>query len=150
MYFPLLGYTTWTADPVLTADLAFCINPPAGGSVCGPYVVGDYNGNGTFNLADVIWGYGKLKGQNNPPGLLCECPAESGNTWAVAGDVNASCAFNLADIIWGYGKLKGQPNTLAPCGDCPPGAPSPRGGDKPLVVPDLKSKVRIGNSQGAQ
>jgi len=119
-------------------------------SVCGPYVVGDYNGNGTFNVADVIWGFGKLKGQNNPPGLLCECPAGSGTIWAVAGDVNASCAFNVADVIWGFGKLKGQANPLTPCAACPPEAPFPRGGDKPLMVPDLNSKVKLSAGQGAE
>lgn len=84
------------------------------------YVIGDYNGSGAFNVADIIAAFGKLKGQPNEPALLCECPYGGGNSWAVAMDLNASCNFNIADVIWGFGKLKGQTNDLVPCPDCPP------------------------------
>ena len=102
------------------------VAPP---SVCGPYVVGDFNGSNSFNVADIISAFGRLRGLPNEPALLCECPAGSGNMWAVAMDVNNSCAFNIADIIWGFGKLQGLPNVLVPCAACPPGAPSPHPGD---------------------
>lgn len=114
------------------------------GGVCGEYIIGDYNGNGAFNVADIISSFGKLKGQPNDPGLLCECPAGSGNSWAVAMDVNGSCSFNIADVIWGFGKLKGQPNILEACPDCPPeNRIAPPGNDNPLALPTLRSKSRM-------
>jgi hypothetical protein len=85
------------------------------------YVVGDFNGSGVLNVADIVDGYSKLKTGFPEPGLLCECPGCSGNEWAVAMDVNNSCAFNVADIVDSYSKLKTGLPELVPCESCPPG-----------------------------
>lgn len=92
---------------------------------CGFYVVGDYNGNGHLNVADIVEMYSKLKtGSPVYPDLLCECPPGSGNFWPVRGDVNNSCKFNLADVVilCQRGWIPERP--LRPCVHCPP-APEP-------------------------
>jgi hypothetical protein len=92
-------------------------------SSCGGYVVGDFNGSGEFNVADVVDGYSRLKTGAPDAYLLCECPPESGNTWEVAMDLNNSCTFNVADIVLAVHKLLGMPVELTPCWMCPPGEP---------------------------
>ena len=90
---------------------------------CGYYVVGDWNGNGRFNLADIIAAWKWAMWPDYPgPALVCDCLGDGTFTF-VAMDMNATCSLNIADIIWGYGKLKGQPNELMPCPECPPGPP---------------------------
>jgi len=90
---------------------------------CGPYVVGDFNGSGQFNVADIITSFSKLSTGSPEPGMTCECPPGSGNVWGVAMDVNNSCAFNVADIVIAYQKLAlGHPE-LIPCAQCPPTGP---------------------------
>jgi len=128
---------------------ATCEEVGCGGGGCGPYVVGDYNGSGVFNIADIVNAFSKLKTGSPEPFLLCECPAGSGNFWAVAMDVNASCVFNIADVVTGFSYLKTSLPIPIPCPDCPPGAPR-RGGDKPLVIPHLDSKAKINNSSGSE
>jgi hypothetical protein len=89
-------------------------------SVCGQYIIGDFNNSGDFNIADVTDSFSKLKTGSPEADLLCECPPESGGQWAVAMDVNNSCMFNIADVVTAYSKLKtGQPE-LIPCAYCPP------------------------------
>ncbi len=113
------------------------------GPIC-EYVVGDYNGSGSFNVADVIAAFSKLKTGTPEAAFSCECPHGSGNFWAVAMDVNNSCSFNIADVITGFSKLKvGFPEPV-PCEDCPPGGRLiPGEGNAPLVVPQLKSRIKI-------
>ncbi|MEE9554122.1 MAG: S8 family serine peptidase [candidate division Zixibacteria bacterium] len=107
-----------------------------GGAPCGYYVVGDYNGNLSLNVADIISGFSKLITGSPEPALSCECPGGSGNFWAVAMDVNNSCAFNVADIISAFSKLKTGSPELTPCEVCPPDTPPiPPGGDIPLFAP---------------
>ena len=113
--------------------------------VCGPYVVGDFNGSNTPpNVSDVVAMWAKLAASNPQYDYLnCACPV--GNTpWPVRGDVNNSCTMNIADVIHLWGKLNSLPNTLVPCDDCPPGSPSPRDKIKPLAAPDIRSKIRLG------
>ena len=105
---------------------------------CGPYIIGDYNGSGSFNVADIISAFSKLKTGLPDPYLLCECPAESGNPWAVAMDLNASCGFNVADVIAGFSKLKTGSPELISCPSCPPESPSPGGGNDILSDNELK------------
>ncbi|MEE9553519.1 MAG: hypothetical protein V3W18_04405 [candidate division Zixibacteria bacterium] len=93
---------------------------PTSGSGC-QYVVGDYNGNNTFNVADIISAFSKLKTGSPEASLLCECPLGSGDVWAVAVDLNNSCGFNIADVIAGFSKLKTGEPELIPCEACPPG-----------------------------
>jgi len=93
------------------------------GDVCGYYVVGDFNGSGTFNIADIVESFSNLKTGLPDPALLCECPPGSGNEWAVAMDVNGSCGFNVADIVSGFSYLKTGSPEPTPCGICPPGEP---------------------------
>jgi hypothetical protein len=90
------------------------------GLPCDDYVVGDYNGSGVFNVADVVDGYSKLKTGQPEADLICECPPESGDDWAVAMDLNNSCAFNVADIVIAVHKLQGAPIEFIPCEFCPP------------------------------
>ena len=92
-------------------------------NLCGPYVVGDFNGSGEFNVADIILSFSKLATGSPEPGMTCECPSGSGNVWGVAMDVNNSCTFNVADIVIAYQNLAlGHPE-LIPCAQCPPGGP---------------------------
>ncbi len=84
------------------------------------YLVGDWNGNGVFNIADVIAALSKLKtGQPNAD-HMCECLPNSGRIWPIAMDLNNSCAFNIADIVVGFSKLKTGHPELTPCEYCPP------------------------------
>ncbi|MEE9554990.1 MAG: PKD domain-containing protein [candidate division Zixibacteria bacterium] len=105
---------------------------------CGSYVIGDYNGSESMNVADIISAFSKLKTGLPDAFLLCECPPGSGNTWAVAMDLNASCGFNVADVIAGFSKLKTGNPELFSCPSCPPGSPSPRRGND--ILSDDKSK----------
>jgi hypothetical protein len=93
------------------------------GPSCGYYVVGDFNGSGAFNIADIVESFSNLKTGLPDPALLCECPPNSGNQWAVAMDVNNSCGFNVADIVSGFSYLKTGSPEPSPCGICPPGEP---------------------------
>lgn len=142
-----------TADIIADAQyaLANLDIPDCAGGGCGPYVVGDYNGSGAANVADVVDMFSRLKtGSPVYPELDCECPFGSGNIWAVRADVNASCNFNVADVVGLFSYLKTGDPLPEPCPDCPPQG-SPRiGGDQPLVRPTLKSKAKISTQQGAQ
>jgi len=139
-----------SSSPNYIVESGFWVGTGAQGSLCGPYVVGDYNGSGSSNVADVVDMWSKLKiGTPVYPYLLCECPPGA-DPWPLRGDVNNSCNMNVSDIVWLFGKLKGQPNVLAPCAACPPGAPAPRGGIKPLVTPDLKAKVKLSSDRKAE
>ncbi len=110
------------------------------------YIVGDYNGNGSFNVADIIAAFSKLKIGSPEPAMTCECPP-GGDEWAVAMDLNNSCGFNVADVIAGFSKLKIGAPDLIPCELCPPsgGSPAPGDDDRPAVIPSLKSKVKGDN-----
>ena len=143
---PQPGINVFGADYGINFCLTEAGGPPPG---CGPYVVGDFNGSGVFNIADIVNAFSKLKTGSPEPALLCECPAGGGNFWAVAMDVNASCVFNIADVVTGFSYLKTGAPLPVPCPDCPPGAPR-RGGDKPLVIPHLDSKAKINNSSGSE
>jgi hypothetical protein len=90
---------------------------------CSEYTVGDYNGSGAINVADIVDSYSKLKTGLPEPASICECPPESGDFWAVAADVNNSCAFNVADVVDGYSFLKTGSPEPEPCWMCPPGEP---------------------------
>ena len=118
---------------------------------CGHYVVGDFNGSDVFNLADVISAFSKLQTGSPDAANLCECPPGGGNTWAIAMDVNGNCAFNLADVISAFSKLQTGSPDLVGCPTCPPDPnPAPRGGNNPLVVPNLESKAKISNQSGME
>ncbi|MEE9555429.1 MAG: hypothetical protein V3W18_14175 [candidate division Zixibacteria bacterium] len=112
---------------------------------CGHYVVGDFNGNGVFNIADIINSFSKIKVGSPEPAMMCTCPPGSGDRWAVSMDLNNSCDFNLADIIDGFSRLKNGSPDLIPCELCPPGGWSPvsPGNDMPSVIPKLETKARI-------
>ncbi len=93
-------------------DLMILAFPPRG---C-EYVVGDANGNGSFNGLDVTYSVAYFKG-GPPPPYECECTP--GNTWYVSGDVNQSCSFNGLDVTYMVAYFKGGP-APHPCSDCPP------------------------------
>ena len=109
------------------------------------YVIGDFNGSGVFNIADIVEAFSRLKTGLPDPALICECPPGSGNEWAVAMDVNNSCAFNVADIIDGFYKLKTGLPELVPCDQCPPGGRLAPGGGRPLPIPTLESRLKVAN-----
>ncbi|MEE9554970.1 MAG: hypothetical protein V3W18_11790 [candidate division Zixibacteria bacterium] len=119
-----------------------------GGGGCGFYVTGDYNGSESFNVADIISSFSKLKTGSPDAALPCECPQGSGNVWAVAMDVNNTCAFNVADVIAGFSKLKTGSPELIPCELCPPDSPSPiqPGNEIILIVPNLEAKTELNRS----
>ncbi len=87
---------------------------------CRNYVIGDFNGSGEFNIADIVDSFSKLKIDQPEAALICECPPESGDSWAIAADVNNSCSFNVTDVIAGFSKLKTGSPELVPCEACPP------------------------------
>ena len=120
-------------DPWCNEDFTIC-NFHVGANC--DYVIGDYNGNGTMNVADVIAAFSKLQTGEPDPAYACECPAGSGNEWAVAMDVNNSCTFNVADVIAAFSKLQTGMPDLFPCEACPPGERILPGDDnKPAVIP---------------
>lgn len=89
-------------------------------SICGNYVIGDFNGSGTLNVSDIIAAFSKLKTGFPEPYMVCECPLDSGDEWAVVMDVNHSCTFNIADVIAAFSKLKTGLPLLEPCAVCAP------------------------------
>ncbi|MEE9554326.1 MAG: right-handed parallel beta-helix repeat-containing protein [candidate division Zixibacteria bacterium] len=89
-------------------------------SICGNYVIGDFNGSTTFNVSDIIAASSKLKTGSPDSYMECECPVDSGNEWAAVMDVNNSCTFNIADVIAAFSKLKTGLPVLIPCEDCSP------------------------------
>ena len=114
-----------------------------GGTPPCDYIIGDFNGSLSFNVADIIAAFSKLQTGLPEPAYLCECPPGGGVEWAVAMDVNNSCIFNVADVIIGFSKLTTGSPDLIPCELCPPGGRSPRGDGRPLITPDLKSRIKL-------
>ncbi len=108
------------------------------------YIVGDANGNGSFNGLDVVYSVSYFKG-GPPPPYSCECTP--GNTWFVAGDVNASCNFNGLDVSYMVSYLKGGP-APHPCADCPPSGmmPPPIPGVMPVTLPSALEKNAADNT----
>ena len=109
------------------------------------YVIGDYNGNELFNVADIVASFSRLQTGVPDPAYTCECPQGSGNEWAVAMDVNNSCGFNVADVIAGFSYLQTGWPELIPCEDCPPPELVPTPGEyeiKPTVIPKLDSRAK--------
>jgi hypothetical protein len=120
-------------DPWCNEDFTICDFHV--GANC-EYVLGDWNDSGEMNVADIVESYSNLKTGAPSPGYTCECPAGSGNEWAVAMDVNNSCTFNIADIVAAYSRLKTGLPDLFPCEECPPGSRILPGGEvKPLIQP---------------
>ncbi len=113
MIFPELNINEWAPPFGIPTDFSFCLLGTTGGC---SYVIGDANGNGSFNGLDVVYSVTYFKGGPLPP-YSCECTP--GNTWFVAGDVNNSCSFNGLDVSYMVTYFKGGPIPLA-CGDCPP------------------------------
>lgn len=115
---------------------------------CGPYIVGDFNGSGIFNVADIVNAFSKLIIGSPDAYLQCECPPGGGNIWAVAFDVNNSCSFNIADIVVGYSRLMIGSPELVPCQSCPPGSPSPGPGGQPLYDHPAGAKIKPDRNNG--
>jgi len=111
-------------EPSITIPVSLTV------TACGDYDIGDFNGDNSFNIADIVEGFSKLKTGSPTAADPCECPAGSGVVWAVAMDVDNSCAFDIADIVDGFSKLKTGSPQLTPCQDCAPQGwePVPRGG----------------------
>ncbi|MEE9552994.1 MAG: hypothetical protein V3W18_01755 [candidate division Zixibacteria bacterium] len=87
---------------------------------CGDYILCDYNGNGSVNVADLLNAYSYLVTCAPYPAVLCQCPPGEGETFAVAFDLNNSCTFNIADF---YLFMKYYPDNFwraEPCEYCQP------------------------------
>lgn len=89
--------------------------------VCGFYSPGDYNGDGNFNIIDIVEALSYLSTGSPDAALLCECPTYRIKGWAVAFDLNNSCSFNIADVI-----VAAKEGPFRPCELCPPGPLAPR------------------------
>ncbi len=83
------------------------------------YIVGDINGNGSFDILDPVFAARYFYGYQQPP-YLCECSQD--NLLYVAGDVNGSCAFNGLDLTRMIAYFGFMLDSLTPCPDCPPPA----------------------------
>lgn len=126
-------------DPWCNEDFTICDFHV--GANC-DYILGDWNGSGSMNVADVVEAFSNLKTGAPEPAYTCECPAGSGNEWAVAMDVNNTCTFNVADVIAAYSRLKTGLPDLFPCEDCTPaGWLSPGDDEAPLGAPVQKNKI---------
>jgi hypothetical protein len=78
-----------------------------------------------------------------PPPFVCDCPPY-GEEFAAAADPNGNCiAMELADVQFMISAYRGNV-TAAGCWACPGVQRMPPGSrEEPLVVPSLKSKVKI-------
>jgi hypothetical protein len=144
VYFKSSGYRDSTVYdiPLVASDTTTLdMEMEAGGC---DYVIGDFNHNGELNIADVIDAYSRLRTGEPEPGYVCDCPAGSGNEWAVAMDVNNSCEFNIADITVVYSNLKTGTPELIPCELCPPPGwePAPGGYDRLLIIQEARLSTK--------
>ncbi len=105
------------ANPAIDVRVSLAVR--TGGPGCN-YVMGDINGNGTFDGLDVVYAVNYYKGGSEPP-ITCDCPPHG--TLFVGGDVNGSCSFNGLDITYIVNYFKGGPS-FEPCASCPPGRAS--------------------------
>ncbi len=112
-----------------------------GGSDC-VYIPGDCDGNDTSReLTDIIAMITYYRGQI--PEYSCECPPDHLEYYPHA-DADGDClAFELEDVVKTIAAYRG-PDPLSSCEDCPGQGRLLSGGDRPLVVPSLKSRVRTG------
>ncbi len=108
------------------------------------YLVGDCNHNNVaLELGDVIAMIGMYRGTTEPP-YDCPCPPH-GDNFTPDADPNSNCTANeLSDVVTIIGLYRG---TIAPgggCSDCPgQGRLIAPGGERPPVVPSLKSRIKI-------
>jgi hypothetical protein len=105
------------------------------------YVPGDCDHNGIpLELNDIIAMISMYRGNLDPP-YMCDCPPH-GSDFAPEADPNGNCiAVEMADVVTEIAAYRGT-GTVSGCSDCPGsrlGAP----GEGTLVVPSLKSKVKI-------
>jgi hypothetical protein len=110
------AHCTDSSIPQLSDDQGFTLN--IGEQLGCTYVVGDANGNGSFNGIDVSYSVNYLKGIGEPPPGICECPSH-GPIYAAA-DANGDCAFNGIDVSYSVNYLKGIGAAPQGCLDCPP------------------------------
>ncbi len=87
---------------------------------CGDYILGDYNGSGSVNIADLITAYSYLITCSPDAVVMCQCPPGQGEEFAVAFDLNNSCTFNIADVYAFSRYLPDMPWMLEPCEYCQP------------------------------
>jgi hypothetical protein len=113
--------------------------PPEGDCV---YVPGDCNHNGSpLELGDVIAMIGMYRGSVVPP-YECSCPPH-GDNFTPTADPNGNCvALELGDVVTEIGAYRGT-TTASGCVDCPgSGRLLTGGGDQPLVMPRMKTKIK--------
>ncbi len=112
---------------------------PSGGDCV--YVAGDCDHNGTpLELADVVAMIGMYRGTVVPQ-YECSCPPH-GDTFTPTADPNGNCTANeLSDAVTEIGAYRGSV-TASGCIDCPGSGRLLPGGDRPLAMPRLKTKVK--------
>lgn len=96
-------------------NFSMAVAPSVGGCV---YIIGDSNGNGSFNGIDVTYSVNYLKGIGGEPVNICDC-GEYGSIYAAA-DINGNCVFNGLDVTYGVNYLKGIGPAPSACPACPP------------------------------
>jgi len=106
------------------------------------YLPGDCDHNGTaLELGDVIAMIGMYRG-SVAPYYICDCGVDPpGAEFAATADPNGNCiAFELGDVVTEIAAYRGS-GTASGCVDCPGSGRLLPGGDKPLVMPRLKTKA---------
>ena len=114
------------------------------------YWVGDCNHNTIpMELGDVIAMIGMYRGTLEPP-YTCPCPPH-GDNFTPDADPNSNCTANeLSDVVTMIGLYRGTIEPGNGCSDCPgQGRLLAPGQDGPLVVPSLKSKIKINQESSA-
>ena len=87
---------------------------------CGNYIVGDYNGNGSINVADLIAALSYLQTCAPEAAVMCQCPPGQGEEFAVAFDLNNTCTFDLIDYYLFMEIFPDTPWLAEPCEYCAP------------------------------
>lgn len=87
---------------------------------CGDYIPGDYNGNGSVNVADLVEAFSWIRTGAPEGAVMCYCPPDDSLEFAVAMDLNNDCRFDIVDICVFIKYLPDYPHMLQPCEYCPP------------------------------
>ena len=140
-------YDTIVTSVIVAAEETTILNVELR-SLCA-YIAGDCDHNGiALELGDVIAMIGIYRGTIEPY-YACDCPPH-GNEFAAEADPNGNCvAFEVVDVVTEIAAYRGT-GQASGCEDCPgSGGLLPGGEDLPLVMPILKSKVKISKAKTA-
>ncbi len=122
---------------------------PLCGEISGcEYLVADCDHNGTpLELSDVVIMIGYYRG-TAVPGYECDCPGVS-DTFTPDADPNSNCvAYELSDVVAMIAFYRGQSVPGTGCASCPGQGGLAPGEGGTLLIPSLKSKIKI-SQQGS-